>query len=155
MITFSIVWCPKTAILSGTIDECGLDAIDILVLVLSFSSFCCAFARLFALTNLLPADCYLLPSHNLSAKHTNMAQIYQKAHHDYDGMQRSERRPSRGPLHAGDRGVPYLAYPTRPDPRNDSRTYVLPTPIHDLGEDSDQGSARKRTSMAVSLSCVA
>jgi len=81
-----------------------------------------------------------------------MAQIYQKAHYDYDGMQRSERRPSRGPLHAGDRGVPYLAYPTRPDPRNESRTYVLPTPIHDLGEDSDQGSARKRTSMAVSLS---
>lgn len=80
-----------------------------------------------------------------------MAQIYQKAHYDYDGMQRSERRPSRGPLHTGDRGVPYLAYPTRPDPRNESRTYVLPTPIHDLGEDSDQGSARKRTSMAVSL----
>lgn len=80
-----------------------------------------------------------------------MAQIYQKAHYDYDSMQRSERRPSRGPLHAGDRGAPYLAYPTRPDPRNESRTYVLPTPIHDLGEDSDQGSARKRTSMAVSL----
>jgi hypothetical protein len=48
-----------------------------------------------------------------------------------------------------------VAYSTRPDPRNDSRTYVLPTPIHDLGEDSDQGSARKRTSMAVSLSFVA
>jgi hypothetical protein len=43
-----------------------------------------------------------------------------------------------------------VAYSTRPDPRNDARTYVLPTPIHDLGEDSDQGSARKRTSMAVS-----
>lgn len=80
-----------------------------------------------------------------------MAQVYQKSHYDYDGMQRSERRPSRGPLHTVDRGVPYVAYSTRPDPRNESRTYVLPTPIHDLGEDSDPASARKRTSMAVSL----
>ena len=78
-----------------------------------------------------------------------MAQIYQKTHYDYDSMQRAERRTSRG-LHTVDRGVPYVAYATRPDPRNDARTYVLPTPIHDLGEDSDQGSARKRTSMAVS-----
>ncbi|KAG9960838.1 hypothetical protein KCU61_g6173, partial [Aureobasidium melanogenum] len=79
-----------------------------------------------------------------------MAQVYQKSHYDYDSMQRSERRPSRGPLHSVDRGVPYVAYPTRPDPHNDSRTYVLPTPIHDIGEDSDSGSARKRTSMACS-----
>ncbi|CAD0115448.1 unnamed protein product [Aureobasidium uvarum] len=81
-----------------------------------------------------------------------MAQIYQKSHYDYDGMQRSNRRPSRGPLHTVDRGVPYVAYSTRPDPRNESRTYVLPTPIHDIGDDSDQGSARKRTSMAVGTS---
>ncbi|CAD0101144.1 unnamed protein product [Aureobasidium mustum] len=81
-----------------------------------------------------------------------MAQVYQKSHYDYDGMQRSERRPSRGPLHTVDRGVPYVAYSTRPDPRNESRTYVLPTPIHDIGEDSDSGSARKRTSMAVGTS---
>lgn len=81
-----------------------------------------------------------------------MAQVYQKSHYDYDGMQRSERRPSRGPVHTVDRGVPYVAYSTRPDPRNESRTYVLPTPIHDIGEDSDSGSARKRTSMAVSIS---
>jgi hypothetical protein len=80
-----------------------------------------------------------------------MAQIYQKTHYDYDSIQRAERRPSRS-LHTVDRGVPYVAYSARPDPRNDSRTYVLPTPIHDLGEDSDQGSARKRTSMAVSKS---
>lgn len=84
-----------------------------------------------------------------------MAQVYQKSHYDYDDMQRSERRPSRGPLHSVDRGVPYVAYSTRPDPRNDSRTYVLPTPIHDIGEDSDSGSARKRTSMAVSMRCPA
>ncbi|KAK6003144.1 hypothetical protein QM012_000989 [Aureobasidium pullulans] len=79
-----------------------------------------------------------------------MAQVYQKSHYDYDGMQRSERRPSRGTLHTVDRGVPYVAYSTRPDPRNESRTYVLPTPIHDIGEDSDSGSARKRTSIACS-----
>jgi len=124
---------------------------NILILALLFSPICFASARLFNLTNLCFFDCYLLRSHSLSAKYTDMAQIYQKTHYDYDGMQRSERRPSRG-LHTVDRGVPYVAYPTRPDPRNESRTYVLPTPIHDLGEDSDQGSARKRTSMAVSLS---
>ncbi|TIA50449.1 hypothetical protein D6C77_09228 [Aureobasidium pullulans] len=76
-----------------------------------------------------------------------MAQTYQKSHYDYDGIQRSERRPSRGPLHTVDR---YVAYSTRPDPRHEARTYVLQTPIHDIGEDSDQGSARKRTSMACS-----
>ncbi|KAI5202647.1 hypothetical protein E4T39_04654 [Aureobasidium subglaciale] len=81
-----------------------------------------------------------------------MAQTYQKGHHDYDGMQRSERRPSRGPVHTGVRGVPYVPYTTRPDPRNESRTYVLATPIHDIDQDSDQGSARKRTSMAVGTS---
>lgn len=79
-----------------------------------------------------------------------MAQTYQKSHYEYDGIQRSERRPSRGPLHTVDR---YVAYSTRPDPRHEARTYVLQTPIHDIGEDSDQGSARKRTSMAVSLIC--
>ncbi|KAI4722623.1 hypothetical protein E4T48_01212 [Aureobasidium sp. EXF-10727] len=78
-----------------------------------------------------------------------MAQIYQKSHYDYDGMQRPERRPSRGHLHTVDRGVPYSAYSTRPDPRNESRSYVLTTPIHDVGDDSDQGSAKKRTSIAV------
>jgi hypothetical protein len=116
---------------------------------------CCTFARLFDLPNicLLIIICFI-PTDRL-AKHANMAQIYQKTHYDYDSMQRSERRPSRGPIHTVDRGVPYVAYSTRPDPRKDSRTYVLPTPIHDLGEDSDQGSARKRTSMAVSLSFAA
>ncbi|KAI5198852.1 hypothetical protein E4T38_07291 [Aureobasidium subglaciale] len=81
-----------------------------------------------------------------------MAQTYQKGHYDYDGMQQSERRPSRGPIHAGVRGVPYVPYTTRPDPRNESRTYVLATPIYDIDQDSDQGSARKRTSMAVGTS---
>lgn len=80
-----------------------------------------------------------------------MAQVYQKSHYDYDSMQRSERRPSRGTLHIADRGNPYVNYSTRLDPRNESRTYVLPTPIHDIGEDSDSASARKRTSMAVSM----
>ncbi|THZ17686.1 hypothetical protein D6C89_08658 [Aureobasidium pullulans] len=58
-----------------------------------------------------------------------MAQTYQKSHYDYDGIQRSERRPSRGPLHTVDR---YVAYSTRPDPRHEARTYVLQTPIHDI-----------------------
>jgi hypothetical protein len=84
-----------------------------------------------------------------------MAQTYQRSAFDYDGMQRSERRPSRGTLHAVDRGVPYVAYPTRPDHRFESRTYVLPTPIHDIDQDdSDPGSSKKRTSIAVSLSIV-
>ena len=80
-----------------------------------------------------------------------MTQAYQKSHHsDFDAAQRLERGPLHRSLVGVDRGTAYVPYSVRPEPRQESRTYALATPIHDLDQDSDQESSRKRASVAVS-----